>query len=80
MDGRGALTLSLQAEATRLAEEVGKRVPHVTVLFNNAGWVYCISSAPQISDLASRTECTLDRSRSQVLLMLRSIGRRTSTP
>ncbi|GJE85311.1 SDR family oxidoreductase [Phanerochaete sordida] len=29
--------ISQKSEALRLAEEVGKRVPHVTVLFNNAG-------------------------------------------
>lgn len=29
--------ISKKSEALRLAEEVGKRVPHVTVLFNNAG-------------------------------------------
>ncbi len=30
---------TLQAEAVRLAGEVGKREEHVTVLFNNAGYV-----------------------------------------
>jgi len=29
--------ISKKSEAIRLAEEVGKRVPHITVLFNNAG-------------------------------------------
>lgn len=31
------LTYVLQSEAKRLAEEVAKREPYVTVLFNNAG-------------------------------------------
>lgn len=41
-------------EAKRLAEEVGKRVPHLTVLFNNAGIIDGTLSPPP-SDLAPNT-------------------------
>ena len=37
-DGVCRILIALQqSEATRLAEEVGKRTPYITVLFNNAG-------------------------------------------
>ncbi|KAH8114656.1 NAD-binding protein [Phellopilus nigrolimitatus] len=57
--GRGKLVglqgdISLKEEAKRLAEEIAKREPHITVLFNNAG-IGGGSCSPRLADSAPNT-------------------------